>query len=78
MSRGQLKQKLLAKGVERDIAERAVEDGCDGDETEQIKVLLAKRHYDSENCDQKEFARIYQYILRRGFRSSDILKCMKA
>lgn len=78
MSRGQLKQKLLAKGVERDVAERAVEDGCDGDETEQIMALLAKRHYEPENCDQKEFARIYQYILRRGFRSSDILKCMKA
>jgi regulatory protein len=77
MSRGQLTQKLMQKGVARDLIRRAIEEYDAEDETGQIRELLAKRHYDPEDCDQKEFARIYQYILRRGFRSSDILKCMK-
>jgi regulatory protein len=78
MSRGQLAQKLMQKGVARELLERAIAEYGAEDETEQIRVLLAKRHYDPECCDRKEFVRIYQYVLRRGFQGSDILKCMKS
>jgi regulatory protein len=77
MSRGQLQQKLMQKGIARDLISRAIEEYDTEDETEQIRELLAKRHYDPGSCDRKEFARIYQFVLRRGFSSSDILKCMK-
>jgi regulatory protein len=77
MSRGQLAQKLLQKGVARELAARALEEHDAEDETGQIVQLLAGRHYDSQSCDSREFMRIYRFLLRRGFRSSDILKCMK-
>jgi regulatory protein len=78
MSRGQLTQKLMQKGVARDLIARAIGEYDAEDETEQIRVLLEKRKYDPQNCDRKEFMRIYQYVLRRGFQSSDILKCMRS
>jgi regulatory protein len=78
MSRGQLAQKLMCKGVARDLAQRAIGEFAAEDETDQIRVLLEKRHYDPANCDQKEFVRIYQYILRRGYHGSDIQKCMRS
>ena len=77
LSRQQIKQKLMTKGVSRDIIDYAVESEYDVDESEHIRRLLEKKHYDSESCDEGEFRRMYQYLLRRGFRSNDILREMK-
>ena len=77
MSRGQLTQKLMAKGVSREFISSALEECYISDETEQIMKLLEKRHFDPDNMEQKEIQRIYQYILRRGVKSSDILRVMK-
>ena len=78
MSRGQLRQKLLSKGVPRDLIEAAMEEEYRADELEQIQKLLKKRKYDPEQNDQKEMQKTYQFLLRRGFKSSDILKAMKS
>ena len=77
LSRQQIKQKLMTKGVSRDLIDEAIENEYDADESQHIRAILEKKHYDSQNCDQGEFRRVYQYLLRRGFRSSDILKEMK-
>lgn len=77
LSRQQIKQKLMTKGVSRDIIDCAVEKEYDAEESEHIRKLLEKKHYDRESCDEGEFRRVYQYLLRRGFRSNDILKEMK-
>ena len=34
--------------------------------------------FDPEEADEREFQRTYQYVMRRGFKSSDILKAMKS
>ena len=78
MSRGQLRQKLLSKGVPRDLIEAAMEEEYRADELEQIQKLLKKRKYDPEQNDQKEMQKTYQFLLRRGFKSCDILKAMKS
>lgn len=77
LSRGQIKQKLMGKGVPGNVIDVAIENEYDADETEHIRRLLEKKHFDSTSCDDSEFRRIYQYLLRRGFRSNDILKEMK-
>ena len=77
-SRQQIKQKLMTKGLAKDVIEDAIDNEYDADESQHIRKLLEKKHYDSSNCDEGEFRRIYQYILRRGFRSNDILKEMKS
>ena len=76
-SKTQLCQKLLTKGIKKEIIYRVLEDLYETDEDTLIYSLLAKRHYDADKCDDKEFNRTYQYLLRRGFASRDILKAMK-
>ena len=77
MSRRQILLKLGKKGISREDAEQAILEEYTGDESEQIKALLQKRHYMAEDTDPKEFRRTYQYLVRRGFQSSEILKAMK-
>lgn len=77
LSKQQIKQKLTVKGVSRELIQEALDSEYDADESLHIRKLLEKKHFDSTNCDEGEFRRIYQYILRRGFRSNDILKEMK-
>ena len=77
MSRQQIKQKLMAKGLSKDIISIAMEEEYDADESEQIRNLLEKKHFSAETADEGEFRRVYNFLLRRGFRSNDILKEMK-
>lgn len=77
MSRQQIKLKLMSKGIARDIISDAIEEEYDANESMQIRSILEKKHFSSENVDEGEFRRTYNYLLRRGFRSNDILKEMK-
>ncbi len=77
LSRQQLKQKLMGKGVSSYDIEQALEEEYVGDESAQICKLLQKKHYAGEGRDTAEYRKTYQYLLRRGFRSSDILKEME-
>ena len=77
LSRQQLSFKLSQKGVSKDIIAEALEMEYEADDGEKIRNLLSKRHFDPDNTDRQENNKIYQYILRRGFKSSDILKEMR-
>jgi len=77
LSRQQIKQKLMMKGVSRDIISNAIEEEYDVDETVHIRNILEKKHFSNVTADDGEFRRVYNYLLRRGFRSNDILKEMK-
>ena len=77
MSRGQMRNKLMERGVARDIIDQIMEEEYAGDEETQIAELLSKRKFDPEECDSKAFQRTYQFLMRRGFQSSDILRVMK-
>lgn len=77
LSRQQLLQKLLIKGICKQDALAAIEEEYVGEELEQIKALLVKRKYSSELSDEGEKRRTYAFLARRGFKSSDILKAMK-
>ena len=75
-SRMQLKQKLLAKGISKELAEQAIEAEYLSEEGEQIRALLEKKKFQSQSSNTPEFRKMYQFLLRRGFRSSDVLKEM--
>lgn len=76
-SRQRLKQDLQRKGVSREIIETALEEEYEADECGKIRELLEKRRYKYETSDRKEQQRTYQFLLRRGFMSSDILRVLK-
>ena len=57
--------------------EQALEEEYEAQELEQIYRLLEKRGYVAENADEREFRRTYQFLMRRGFKSNEILTAMK-
>lgn len=77
LSSQQIKIKLMSKGISGNIISQAIEDEYDSDETIMIRKLLKKRHFEGEKTNQKDFQRIYNYVLRRGYSSNKILKEMK-
>lgn len=76
-SRQKLKLELQAKGIARDVIEEALEEEYVSDDQKKILELLQKRRYSFENADTAEQRQNYQFLLRRGFQSSDILHVMR-
>lgn len=76
-SRQKLKLELQAKGIARDVIEEALEEEYVSDDQKKILELLQKRCYSFENADTAEQRKNYQFLLRRGFQSSDILHVMR-
>lgn len=76
-SRQKLKIDLLTKGIDKNVVEQALDEAFDSDEQIKIRQLLEKKHYDPKECDRKEKQKTYQYLMRRGFKGSDILHVMK-
>lgn len=75
-SRQRIQQELLRKGIARPLIERVLEEEYEGEESVMIRQLLEKKHYDI-SMEEKEKRRIYAFLLRRGFRSGDILQVMR-
>lgn len=73
-SRRQMEFELEKKGISRDLiaAHREMED--EQDETALIRALLEKRCRNPQEADDKEKTKHYGYLMRKGFRSSDILQ----
>lgn len=76
-SRQRLKLDLMQKGADRDIIEQALEEEFESDERAKIRALLEKRRYDYADADRREQQRTYQFLMRRGYKSSDILAVLK-
>lgn len=70
----QVEQELLyKKGISKSVLEGALEEAEPQDERAQIRRWMEKKHMDPAVANQNEKRRFYQFLLRRGFRSSDIL-----
>lgn len=76
-SRLRLKTDLQRRGIDGEIIDAALEEVFTADEREQIKELLFKRRFPRNTGDEGEFRKNYQFLMRRGFKSSDILPVMK-
>ena len=75
-SKMQIKIALTQKGVEREVIDHALEECLETDAEQLICRLLEKKRSNAETADEGERRRVYQYLARRGFRSSEILHCM--
>ncbi len=67
----------MQKGVPKEITEQALEEIYENNDTEKIAEILKKRHYNPEQPDAKEMQKQYGYLMRRGYKSEDILRVMK-
>ena len=74
-SRRQVEQELLyKKGISKEILEEARTEAEPQDEREQIRRWMEKKQIHPETADPNELRRFYLFLMRRGFRSEDILR----
>ena len=76
-SKMRLRNDLLKRGIPKDVIELSMEEEFFCDEKEQIRTLLEKKHFSIDTADRKELGKMYQFLMRRGFRSSDISAVLK-
>ena len=67
-SRRKLTQKLLMRGISREII---------ADECAQIRELLRKRGFDPESADDIIRRRTIQFLIRKGFKTRDIFRIIR-
>ena len=68
---------LSKRGIPKDLIENCMEEEFVSDEKMQILDLLEKKNFSLDTADQNECRRIYQFLVRRGFRGSDIMSVME-
>lgn len=70
-SRMRIQNDLMRRGISRELIEVSMEE-FQADEKEQIRELLEKKHFLQTAGDRNTNRKIYQFLLRKGFRNSDI------
>lgn len=76
-SAARMKMDLLSRGIAPDTAERAIEEENEMLPEVLIQRLLEKKHYDPDTAAPAETKKIYQFLLRKGFRSDQILHVLR-
>lgn len=76
-SKTQLKMDLIQRGVSTERIEHAFAEELTVSEEELIHRWLEKKHYDPSQSDEKERRRMYQFLVRKGFRTDEIMRCMQ-
>jgi len=73
-SQRKLQMELLSKGVPKQMITEALEEEYQQEnERELILKWIEKKQYCAQEADIKEKRRMYQFLLRNGFQSDDIL-----
>lgn len=73
----QLTAALYQKGVSRELVQQALEEEYkEEDESPKILKWMEKKHYDAGQADTKQKQRMYQFLMRKGFCSEDILRLL--
>ena len=75
--KARLKMELTQKGVDRSIIEEVLEEADLDDCRDTIRELVRKKRRGDGPMDDKERQRIYGFLMRKGFSSSDILSVLK-
>lgn len=76
-SAGRMKMDLLSRGIAEDIIERAMAEENETEPETLIRKLLKKKNYDPDTASLKEMHKIYQFLLRKGFQSNEIMHVLK-
>ena len=75
--KARLKMKLVQKGISREIIEEVLESTDFGETREMIRQIILKKRKTDIPMNEKEKQRLYGFLMRKGFSSSDILAVMR-
>ena len=68
----------MRKGIDRDVIDECLEEASLTSDDQKIRELLEKKHYDPEQSDQKEKARMTRFLLGRGFPYDKVREALKS
>lgn len=71
-----IQQDLMKKGIDSYLIQRCMEEENTTSQMEMIERLLQKRNYDDKQATPQERAKMYRFLLQRGFLTSEIKKAM--
>ena len=77
-SRHRILQDLLAKGIDREVIELALEEEFTEPEEDQIRMWIRKKGYSDETAEPKERAKMVRFLAGKGFSSSDIFRVLRS
>ena len=75
--KARLKMELVQKGISREIIEEVLESTDFGETREMIRQIILKKRKTDIPMNEKEKQRLYGFLMRQGFSSSDILAVMR-
>ena len=75
--KARLKMELVQKGISREIIEEVLESTDFGETRELIRQIILKKRKTDIPMNEKEKQRLYGFLMRKGFSSSDILAVMR-
>ena len=75
--KARLKMELVQKGISREIIEEVLESTDFGETREMISQIILKKRKTDIPMNEKEKQRLYGFLMRKGFSSSDILAVMR-
>ena len=75
--KARLKMELVQKGIPREIIEEVLESTDFGETREMIRQIILKKRKTDIPMNEKEKQRLYGFLMRKGFSSSDILAVMR-
>ncbi len=76
-SRQTIKQDLQKRGISKDIIELAIEEEYVTDETEIMRQILQKKHYDGNTASVADKQKMYRYLAYRGYNLSSISEVLR-
>ena len=75
--KARLNMELVQKGISREIIEEVLESTDFGETREMIRQIILKKRKTDIPMNEKEKQRLYGFLMRKGFSSSDILAVMR-
>ena len=75
--KARLKMELVQKGISREIIEEVLESTDFGETREMIRQIILKKRKTDIPMNEKEKQRLYGFLMRKGFYSSDLLAVMR-
>lgn len=75
-SKMRMTQDLMKKGISKEVILLCLEEECEQSQEALIQRLLEKKHYDPQTATREEKAKLYRFLMQRGFSSSDISRAM--
>ena len=74
--KSRIRTELLRRGVERDIADEAIEEAFSEADDDRLYTEMEKKFKNSDFSNMKERTRIFNFYLRRGFSPEEIKGAM--